>query len=115
VNREHLVEGVALAFNDDPIRLLKAPPPRQPEPPKVQLSLKGEDLINPAVLEILKAMGVPVPDMAIQAATMAAATAVGHGTPLNATEEHGGAADGIDPIDKHDADMTGMMPGPGPH
>lgn len=112
VNRAKLIEGVALAFNDDPRSLMKPPPPPQPEQGKVSLSLKGDDLGNVVVLQVLKGLGYPISDIAILAATIAAKTAVGQGEPVHPSE-HGGAADETAPVSKHDADLSGKLPGPG--
>jgi hypothetical protein len=69
VNQQFLWAEVAEKFGYDPTKFLVQPQPDKPEPPKMSLAFKGEDLVGPQapiVLEILNALGVPISPQAIQ-------------------------------------------------
>lgn len=63
VRRTELLKSVLTKFNMDPTKIVVETPPAEPkpEPPKVSLALKGEDLSNPMVLSILAQLGVEMP------------------------------------------------------
>lgn len=106
-------KSLARAFNQDPEKLVKPPqppPPPPPEKPKISLSIKGEDL-NPMapqylnVVYLLQVSGVegmqPQQTPAAPPATAEAAHTVRSPRP-------------VPPVDKHDSQLNGKMPGPGP-
>lgn len=63
VNRVELLKTVLLRHNIDPGKIVvQTPPPApHPEPPKISLALKGEDLDNQVVLVILQQLGIQLP------------------------------------------------------
>jgi hypothetical protein len=63
VNRTELLKTVLLRHNMDPSKIVVATPPPapHPEPPKISLAFKGEDLGNPMVLAILQQLGLTLP------------------------------------------------------
>jgi len=110
-----IVEG----FGWDPQQMINPQPPKPgPEPPKVSLSFKGDDLSNPAVLSILQQYGIQVDP---QAAALAGqqhvaelqleAQAKGKPNGKIAPPPHGGAVRPLEPIDKHDEALTGERSG----
>lgn len=108
-NQFEIAKDTARAFNRDPNKVTQQPPPPPQEKPKLSISLKGDDLNPmmpqyPNVLVILAANGM-------DPATM---------KPAEAPEAPPGPAHTVkslppgEPIDKHDAALTGRLPGPGP-
>jgi hypothetical protein len=107
----------------DPATMInqQPPPPPGPEPPKITLSFKGEDLSNPAVIEILQKYGIQVSPQAVAAtgtqqmiaATMQAASkdAKALAKPAGREPKHGGRVTPLEPIDQHDANLTGERAG----
>ncbi len=63
VNRVELLNTVLQRHNIDPSKIVVPTPPQapHPEPPKISLSFKGEDLGNPMVLAILQQVGIQLP------------------------------------------------------
>ena len=62
VRRTELLKSVLTKFNMDPSKIVVETPPAEPkpEPPKISLALKGEDLVNPQVLGILAQLGIEI-------------------------------------------------------
>jgi hypothetical protein len=70
--RGKLLEKIFRKHHIDPTGIVNQPDPPKPEPPKVNLSFKGEDLIGPQapiVIEILQQQGIQITAQAIQAAS----------------------------------------------
>ncbi len=137
INRQELVKDVALKFGYDPARLMKQPDPQGPPPAKGSIAFTVQDFIGPAApvaQELAAQAGFKVSPQAMQAASVfgqlwaqakaeqqqmeaeqKAAQKGGGGAPPTAAETaHGGAAERVPPIDQHQADLTGQLPGPGP-
>lgn len=127
VNQAFLHQKIAEDFGFDPTQFLTQPEPPKPEPPKMALSFKGEDLIGPQapiVLEILNALGVPISPQAIQTsqamlqanAMLAAQQAPQDAGPGQASKNPPvpGVADKSEPLNKHQMDESGRLSGPGP-
>jgi hypothetical protein len=119
VNRGELLKKLLRKFHLDPATIVVQPPPPKPEPPKLALSFKGEDLIGPQapiVLEILAAQGIQVsPEavslsqgMLLQAQQMAAAEAAEQEAQDGDTK-HGGKVAQQESLSKHASDKTGGM------
>jgi hypothetical protein len=127
VNRMELVKMVTSRFGLDPARVMKQPDPKGPDPASVSLSFKVEDFVGPMApiaMELAAQGGYKISPQAMQAAgafaqmwaqiqaeqqqAEAAAKATAQQT------AHGGAADRVAPIDQHQADLSGALPGPGP-
>lgn len=101
-----------------PQSIVQQPPPPHPEPPKINLTIAAADLdpTSPSygnIYQILTQQGIqnlaqptmdPITSHALQ--TMQAATAHGHTI-------HGGKVAQMESLDKHQADLTGGMPGVG--
>lgn len=121
VNRQELLKGLLRKFHLDPSKIMVQPPPQKPEPPKLALSFKGEDLIGPQapiVIEILQQQGIQIsPEavsqsqgMLLQAEQMAAAAAAEDEAKKGRAEtKHGGKVAQAESLDKHAVDMTGGM------
>jgi hypothetical protein len=133
VNRAETSKMIATAFGLDPARLIKQPDPKGPEPAAGSISFKVEDFVGPGApiaAELAAQCGYKVSPEAMQAAgafasmwaqlqAEMAATAQAQKDaatgrpPTSADTEHGGAAQGLNPVDKHAADITGGLPGVG--
>lgn len=133
VNRMETTKMIATAFGLDPARLLKQPDPKGPEPATGSISFKIEDFIGPGApiaAELAAQCGYKVSPQAMQAAggfaqmwamfqaeqqaQAEAQKAAQKGQPTAAQTAHGGAAEGIPPVDKHASEITGGRTGPGP-
>lgn len=120
-NLVELDKQLALKFNQDPARIIKAPEPPPPEKPKINFSFKGDDLLGPqapVVLSILEQSGVHIDPTAIQNMLLGQqAQSLMNPAPVpgkGANQPHGGAAPKAEPLDKHDAALTGQRSGPPP-
>jgi hypothetical protein len=96
------IEGakdLARKFNMDPNKIVTQPPPPPPEKPKVSVSIKGDDLnpFMPQYANVLLLMQMN----GVQGLQPAAPQPI-------VTE----AAGGLQPVSKHDANLTGKMSGP---
>lgn len=62
VRRTELLKALVTKHNLDPEKIVVETPPAEPkpEPPKISLALKGEDLMNPQVLGILAQLGIEI-------------------------------------------------------
>jgi hypothetical protein len=119
--RGKLLEKLLRKYHIDPTGIVAPPDPPKPEPPKIALSFKGEDLVGPQgpiVIEILQQQGIQISPEAAQlalamaqaSAQMAAQSAGAEGGKGPAGDpRHGGALAGQEPLSKHAADKTGAM------
>ncbi len=124
MNQQFLHGKLCEDFGWDPTQAMVQPQPDKPEPPKMSLAFKGEDLVGPQapiVLEILAALGVKVDPAAIQmsqamlqqAQALAAAQAPegespkGGGNPIVP-----GPADKAPRLDQHQLSQSGDRSGP---
>jgi hypothetical protein len=130
VNQQTLWAKFAEKFGFDPTTFLVQPEPQKPEPPKLSITAKAEDFVLPQgaiLLEIMHALGYPIPAQAVQNALAMQQQMVQQGMlqqaetgkPLppghaQGTPQHGGGADKAERIDQHNLDETGALPGPGP-
>lgn len=126
-NRMELLRALARDFGRDPAKIVQQPPPKQPEQPALNLSVKPEDFAGPAApaaAEFMRLAGQPMDPKAIQACGMfgqlwaemqAAAQAAAQVKP--AETEHGGALEGSgdhQPVSKHAGELSGRPVGRGP-
>lgn len=118
VNLQELTRIGVTKFNYDPARLLKPPDPPPPPQPNVGFSFKGEDFIGPAsaiIVEIAQQAGYKISPQAV--ATAAAGQArieAAMQVEAMSNPQHGGLADKQEPLNKHQADRSGALPGPKP-
>jgi hypothetical protein len=94
----------SLGMNPD--KIIVQPQPQPPEPPRVSLAIKGEDLSPmapqfPNVATVMQAKGLPVGPPPGQ----------GPQAPQGMNTQHPGAAEGIGPLNKHLQQQTGQLPG----
>lgn len=123
-NGAELFKNLTLAYGYDPQRSMKQPDPKGPDPAKGSIAFKIEDFIGPGApiaIELAAQAGYKISPQAMQATQgfaqiwaqiqqeQAQAQAM-----QKAADEHGGAAERTEPIDKHALDKTGQLPGPGP-
>ena len=119
--RQKLLEKLLRKFHIDPAGIVSPPDPPKPEPPKLALSFKGEDLVGPQapiVIEILKQQGITVSDAAIQVSQQALANqqqleAAAAAEQAAGETTHGGKMPQQGSLDKHAAEQTGGMQGIG--
>jgi hypothetical protein len=118
--RKKLLEKLFRKFHIDPDGIVSDPDPAKPEPPKLALSFKGEDLVAPQapiVVEILAQLGIKISPEAVtqsqglllQAEQLAATQAAEQ----EANTAHGGKVAQQESLSKHHADQTGGMQGIG--
>ena len=129
VQRAELVKPVALQLGLDPARLMKQPDPQGPAPAKGSITFTVQDFIGPGApiaIELAAQAGYKISPQAMQAtqgfaqiwaqiqqeqaqqAEMQKQAAKG---PKAGDTAHGGAAERVNPIDQHQADLTGGMQG----
>jgi hypothetical protein len=115
VNRAELLKKLLRKFHLDPATIVVQPPPQKPEPPKLSLSFKGEDLIAPQapmVVEILAQLGVTISPQAIQQAQgllLQAEALAAEQAQAEADTKHGGKVPQQESLSKHASDQTGGM------
>ncbi len=85
------------------------PPPPPPDKPKVSIAIKATDLMIPEVLLLLKEEGIDLTMMPPSPQLQAA-----HAQEQAKNQPHGGAADQVDKIDKHQSQETGNQDGQPP-
>ena len=125
VNQQALHAKIFQDFGWDPTEMQAQPQPPKPEPPKVSLTIRGEDFAGPQapiVLDLLAKVGYPV-DPAAVANTLKALGALQQGDPGQA-QPPGQAlalpsgvpstAEPANRLDQHQLDLTGGLSGPGP-
>lgn len=123
VNRQALTQEVLKAFHFDPAKFTVQPPPKQPEPPSLSMSVKGEDCSplspqSPIILDALAKLGVPIDPNAVQAAMQLAGIIQQmqmqqQQMQQQAEDRHGGATTEAAKINKHPTEATGGMQGSG--
>lgn len=124
VNEQALLTRTFRKIGADPAQMIKQPQPAQPPPTTPSFAFKGEDL-NPAspqfsiVLEVLAKGGIQISPQALQQAQMVAtqtqlvAQAQAQAEQAQKNTEHGGMQPEAEPLNKHQANETGMLPGAG--
>jgi hypothetical protein len=121
--RSKLLEKLLRKYHIDPAGIVSPPDPPKPEPPKLALSFKGEDLVGPQapiVIEILQQQGITVSPQAVQlsqqmllqAQQLAEAEAAEQEAQKGETK-HGGKLAQQESLSKHASDQTGAMQGIG--
>jgi hypothetical protein len=119
VNRQELLSKLLRKFHLDPAKIVRQPDPPKPEPPKLALSFKGDDLVGPQapiVLEILQQQGIKItPEAVLQSqqlllnAQQEAAAAAAEAEGQKGSEKHGGKVAQQESLSKHASDLTGGM------
>jgi len=107
VRRTELLKALLTKHNLDPDKIVVETPPAEPkpEPPKINLSFKAEDLSNPMVLAILAQIGIEMPP-GLVAQQQQAPGAPGTAPPVQ--QPHPGAVPTAEPINQHQ--MRGGAP-----
>lgn len=114
-NGKELLTMLFTEFGQDATKLVKDPNPPQPpipeapqqEKPRISISLKGDDLdpTRPGYANVLHLL-----EMAGMGTAGLSPAAAASGGPQELVK----AAQGLPPVDKHDANESGRLPGPGP-
>jgi hypothetical protein len=109
MNQAELARIVTLEFGYDPGRLVVQPTPPPPEKPKLSMSLAltAADLAVPEVRQVMQIEGITLGPVSPELHAAAQAQALKN-------LPHGGAADHVEPISQHSADLTGHMDGRAP-
>jgi hypothetical protein len=133
INRMELARRLAQKWGFNPDKLVVQPPPQGPPPPNVQVRVQASDLDPrlpqfPFAVEILQQSGYKISPETMQNAVMLAGRATAMGalpddiTPPKESvmppgtkpgTEHPGPAERTEPVDKHQTDTTGRLPGSG--
>jgi hypothetical protein len=121
--RAKLLEKLLRKYHIDPTGIVAPPDPPKPQPPKLALSFKGEDLVGPQapiVLEILQQQGIKITPEAVMLsqqlllnAQQEAAAAAAEQEGQDGDTQHGGKLAPQESLSKHAADQTGAMQGIG--
>jgi hypothetical protein len=122
--RAKLLEKLLRKYHIDPTGIVAPPDPGKPEPPKLALSFKGEDLIGPQapiVIEILQQQGITISPqnvqlsqaMLLQSQAMAAQAATEENAGAEGKTEHGGKMAQQESLSKHQSEISGGMQGVG--
>jgi hypothetical protein len=122
--RGKLLEKLMRKHHLDPTGIVSPPDPGKPEPPKLALSFKGEDLIGPQapiVIEILQQQGITISPqnvqlsqaMLLQSQAMAAQAATEENAGAEGKTEHGGKMAQQESLSKHQSEISGGMQGVG--
>lgn len=123
--RAKLLEKLLRKYHIDPMGIVAPPPPSKPEPPKLSMTFKAEDLVapqGPIVLEILAQQGITVKpetvttamalqQQSVELAAQADATKAAAKAAPNTT--HGGMLAPQESLSKHSSDISGNMQGTG--
>jgi hypothetical protein len=112
INRGELLKGLLRKFDLEAAKVLLTPeqmPKKEPEPPRIQIVVKGEDFAAPqapVMVELLRAAGITLSPTALQAtAQLTALMAMAPGGAQTQTQtEHGGMAEQSEPLTKHPPD-----------
>lgn len=119
-NRQELTRELFKEFGHDPAKFTQPPPPKQAAAASGSVAIKPEDFAGPAAPAaqiIARAIGIDVPDQAVQAmslfgrlwAEMQAQLPAQPGQSVGPQTEHAGAAPQAEGLSKHAADKTGNM------
>jgi hypothetical protein len=116
VNRFKLVESVIRRHGLDPTHLLKQPDPKQPPDPNISYRFSGTDFLTPAlpiILQILEKGGIAIPAGLAQQvmAQMTSGNFYANHVPGDVNRpntEHGGPAQQVTPLSKHQLDGGGL-------
>jgi hypothetical protein len=122
--RAKLLEKLLRKHHVDPTGIVAPPDPGKPEPPKLALSFKGEDLIGPQapiVIEILQQQGITISPQNVQLSQamlqqslmLAAQAGAAEDAQAEGNTQHGGKLPQQESLSKHAADKTGGMQGVG--
>jgi hypothetical protein len=122
--RAKLLEKLMRKHHLDPTGIVAAPDPGKPEPPKLALSFKGEDLIGPQapiVIEILQQQGITISPQNVQLSQAMLQQSQALAAQVQAEENagapgktaHGGKLPQQESLSKHASDVTGGMQGTG--
>jgi hypothetical protein len=122
--RPKLLEKLMRKHHLDPTGIVAAPDPGKPEPPKLALSFKGEDLIGPQapiVIEILQQQGITISPQNVQLSQAMLAQSQALAAQVQAEDNagapgktaHGGKLPQQESLSKHASDKTGGMQGTG--
>jgi hypothetical protein len=123
INQQTMWRKFCEKFGYDPAEWLAQPQPEKPDPPGMNVALKGEDFIGaqgPIVLDLLSKMGYPIDGKAVQLALalqnlgVGAQPTNGAEAPANGNPQTASTADKADRLDQHQLDETGALSGPGP-
>jgi hypothetical protein len=105
-------------FGIDPVRGTQVPPEPGPPPPTVGFTFRGEDLVGPQapiVIEIMEKSGIEISDESVNMAEgLLGLQETVQGNQEQAQLEHGGSAEKLPPISKHQEDNTAQLSGPKP-
>ncbi len=114
-NREALLRKLYTLLGLDPKSYIAKPSEPPPEKPKISIALRGEDLVNPVVVSMLRQLGYQIDPNAVAEAGMSSVIAAVHEAvkpPMKRPQTaHGGAAAQVPPVSKRDADITGERRG----
>lgn len=113
INRGELVKPLLVKLGVDPAKVwIDQLPPQHPEPPKPSLVIKADDLTLPTVVALLAQYGIQIP---VQALASVPPPAVTPATQLHPSlAPHGGAAIKSQPVEQHEANLTGQPTGAPP-
>ena len=124
-----MFKNLSALWGYDPARVMKQPDTKGPEPAKGSISFTVADFIGPGApvaQELAAQCGYKVSPQAMQAASAfgqlweqakaeQAQMEQQQKAQLKAGDTaHGGAAERAPMIDKHEGDLSGALPGPGP-
>lgn len=122
VNQNELTRWFLQQQDMEPAKFLAPPPKPEPEKPSISFAFKGEDL-NPAlpqfgiVAYILQTSGMPLPPELVQMAQMTALVQPALGPvpapPAGHPPHQTGTAPMQHPINKHQSEESGRLPGGG--
>lgn len=117
-NARVILEDVLRTHDIDPVTGMQPPPQPQPERPNVSYRFAGPDLLNPMALAVMLKSGVQITPQDIQMAQQMIMTAVqtmppemvasqvaqASGQPTGGQAPHGGPAEQVQPLSKHQLD-----------
>lgn len=124
INPQYLITRIARRIGADPQQFLAQPQPPQPPPVTPSFAFTGDDL-NPAnpqfqiVMAVLQHGGIQIPPQAVQQAQQQAvlvaqvAQLQAQAEQQQANTEHGGMQPEAEPLNKHQSDQSGKLPGLG--
>jgi hypothetical protein len=105
VNQQELLRWVAPAIGFDPDKLIAPQQKPEPEPPKVAIAIRGEDLLIPQVVQLLAQRGIQL--------QVTAMPQMPGGAPPAGGDAPQPSAQPATPVNKHNLEETGRLPGAG--